>query len=86
MGFDWHNVATIAGTMSLIGGVMIALMRRFFVSTEKCAMTQKGCQGEICRKVDELKAEIKEDRKIASDHYAEIKEALGIITGKLESM
>ena len=84
---NWHNVitiiATIATTAIALGGVLFALMRGFFVTTTSCNSAQAKCQIGICKKIDELKLEIKEDRKIAGEHYAEIRESLGIITGKL---
>jgi len=85
MNIQWHNIAAIIATMLLLGGVMIAIMKRFFVSTERCAVTHKDHRIDICKKIDELKSEIKEDRKTANTHYAEVKETLGLIQGKLES-
>lgn len=86
MTFEWQDIVTVIATALLLGGAMVALLRRFFVSTEKCKINHNDYRGKICKKVDDLRAEIKEDRLASNSHYVEIKESLGIITGKLERM
>lgn len=87
---NWHIIITMIApvviTMIALGGVMIALMKGFFVTTKRCETAQKGCQIKLCKKIDDLKDDIKEDRKIANTHYAEIKETLGLIKGKLDGI
>lgn len=86
MSVQWTTVAAVVTTVSFVGGIMLVLMRRFFVSTEKCEITHKNHAGEISKKIDDLKTEIKEDRVIANNNHAETKETLGLIQGKLESL
>jgi uncharacterized membrane-anchored protein YhcB (DUF1043 family) len=83
MKFDWHTIATIIVTVIAVGGVMVALLRGFFMTPKKCTEMQDKCQTSICKKIDDLKNDVKENRNIVSAHYAEIKEALGEINGKL---
>lgn len=85
MNINWNDVATIAGTMAILGGIMIGLLKGFFVTTKACLSSQKECQSNVCKKIDDLQEEIKEDRKIANQHYTEIKEALAEIRGKLNA-
>ena len=87
MSVNWHNVAGIVAaivTISIaIGGTMLALMRGFFITTKKCEETQGACQQNVCKKIDELKKEVKENRGVVSAHYAEIRGSLGRIEGRL---
>jgi hypothetical protein len=83
MEINWHDVATIVATMSVLGGIMIALLKGFFVTTKGCQENQKTCLSAVCKKIDELKDDIKDDRRIANDHYAEIMNAIGLINGKI---
>ena len=83
MKLDWHTLATIIITVIAVGGVMVALLRGFFMTPRKCSEMQDKCQGNICKKIDELKLDVKSNRDIVSAHYAEIKESLGEINGKL---
>ena len=84
---NWHQIftviAAIVTTTIAIGGVMYTLMRGFFKTTAGCLATQTICQQGVCKKIDELKDDIKEDRELANQHYAEIKSELGIIKGRL---
>jgi len=82
MKVNWHDVATIVVTMIALGGVMMAALRGFFVTTKACANTQDKCQASICHKIDELKKDVKENRNIVSTQYAEIKEVLGELKNK----
>lgn len=84
MNIDWHNIAAIATTIVILGGVMVGLMKGFFVTTKNCVDNQDKCQTNICRKLDKLSNEVKEDRELMNTHYAEIKGSLGIIMGKLD--
>ena len=85
MKFDWHTLATIIITIIAVGGAMVALLRGFFMTPKRCVSMQDKCQTGICRKIDELKQDVKTDRETASLHYAEIKGALGRIEGKLSN-
>ena len=84
---NWHTVATVVAavvsSIATLGGIMFALMRGFFKTTRSCIATQEHCQQNVCKKIDELKKEVKDNREIVSQHYAEIKSELGIIKGKL---
>lgn len=82
MSVNWHDVATITVTMIALGGVMVALLRGFFQTKKDCELDQDKCQLAVCRKIDELKKDIKDDRVIANEHYIEIKEALAEMRGK----
>lgn len=83
MKFDWHTIATIIVTVIAVGGVMVALLRGFFMTPKKCTYMQDKCQTNICKKIDELKDDVKENREVVSKHYAEVRGALGRIEGKL---
>ena len=76
---NWHDVATIVVTMTALGGVMMAILRGFFVTRKSCEGTQTKCQLSICKKIDELKLDFKEDRKIMEI----IKEDVATIKGAL---
>ena len=79
MKINWHDVATIIATMSVLGGIMMAVLRGFFVTRKSCEDTQTKCQASICKKIDELKTDLKEDRKtmiIMKEDIATIKGAL----------
>jgi len=84
---NWHNVAGIIAavvTVTIaIGGIMLALMRGFFMTTKSCQLTQANCQQKVCKKIDELKTEVKENRELVGVHYAEIQGSLGRIEGRL---
>jgi hypothetical protein len=83
MKLEWHTIGTIIITVIAVGGVMVALLRVFFMTTKKCTEMQHICQAGICKKIDELKKEVKENREVVSKHYAEVSGALGRIEGKL---
>lgn len=85
MKFDWHTIGTIIVTVIAVGGVMVALLRGFFMTPKKCNEVQHMCQGNICKKIDELKIDSKEHEAVANERYAEIKGALGRIEGKLSN-
>jgi len=76
---NWHDVATIVVTMIALGGVMMAILRGFFISRKSCEYTQNKCQLNICHKIDELKEDLKEDRKVIMI----IKEDIATIKGML---
>ena len=84
---NWHVIATViaavVSSIATLGGIMFGLMRGFFRTTRSCIDTQEHCQQNVCKKIDELKKEVKENREIVSIHYAEIKSELGIIKGRL---
>lgn len=86
---NWHEVATIiaaiVATAIALGGVLITIMKSYFMTRSHCESSQERNRNNICKKIDELKKEMKEDRRTANEHYAEVKEALGIITGKLDA-
>jgi hypothetical protein len=50
------------------------------MTPKRCQDAQEKCQANVCKKIDELKTDAKEDRL----HYFEIKEALARIEVKLE--
>ena len=79
MKINWHDVATIVVTMITLGGVMMAILRGFFMSKTSCDYTQSKCQSSICKKIDELKEDLKEDRKAIMI----IKEDIATIKGML---
>jgi len=79
MKINWHDVATIVATMAVLGGIVIALLKGFFVTTKTCADTQDRCQLNICKKIDELKEDLKEDRKT----IITMKEDIATIKGAL---
>ena len=87
---NWHIVAVvIAATVSslvTIGGTMFALMRGFFKTTKSCEETQAVCQQKVCKKIDELKSDVKENRETVTVQYAKIQSELGKITGRLLKM
>ena len=87
MSTNWHNVAgimaAVVSTVVAIGGVMFAIMRGFFKTTKSCQETQAACQQNVCKKIDELKTEVKEYRETSDTHYAEIQGSLGRIEGRL---
>ena len=64
MKINWHDVATIVVTMIALGGVMMAILRGFFVTAKSCSDTQTKCQSSICKKIDELKEDLKDDRAV----------------------
>jgi len=79
MKINWHDVATIVVTMIALGGVMMAILRGFFVTAKGCSETQNRCQLSICKKIDELKIDLKEDRNVIMG----IKEDVALIKGAL---
>lgn len=83
MKINWQDAATIVVTIIAVGGVMMALLRGFFVTKKNLEQHQILCQATVCSKIDELKTDIKDNRMLVSEHYAEIKEELGLIKGKL---
>ena len=85
MDINWHNIGTIVAVMIAVGGVMIALMKGFFMTSKACTENQDKCQTGICKKIDGLKDDIEEDRKTIHTNYAEIKGILGEIIGKLDA-
>lgn len=85
MKVNWHDIAAIVTTMFVLGGVFMALMRGFFMSKGACEGNQSKCQKAVCKKIDELKEQVSENKQTVSDHYAEIKGLLGEISGKLDN-
>jgi hypothetical protein len=85
MKVDWHTIAAVIIAIIAVGGIMISLLRGFFMTPSKCEEMQDKCQGGICKKIDELKLDAKIDRKNANTRYAEIQGALGRIEGKLNA-
>jgi len=79
MKINWHDVATIVATMSVLGGIVIALLKGFFVTRKSCEDTQVKCQANVCKKIDELKEDLKEDRKT----IITMKEDIATIKGAL---
>jgi hypothetical protein len=77
---NWHTVATLTIMMIAVGGAIIAILRGFFMTPKRCEEMQHLCQAGVCKKIDELKDDIRRQE----DHYAEIKGILGQIKGKLE--
>ena len=82
---DWHTIATIIGTMLALGGVMFAMMRGFFKTTLGCQTTQEKCQQQVCKKIDELKGEVKENKAIVTKHYNELSTTLARIEGRMQN-
>jgi hypothetical protein len=86
--FEWHTIIPILGTIILtiiaMGGVMVALLRGFFMTPKRCVEMQHVCQAGVCKKIDELKIQVEKDGIIISNNYAEIKGILGQIKGKLD--
>ena len=80
---EWHELAAVSVGCIAIGGTVVALLRGFFQTKKGCDMGQQTCQKTICAKLDTLGRVVVDDRKLASDHYAEIKGMLGKINGKL---
>jgi hypothetical protein len=85
MKIQWHTIGTIIISVIAMGGVMVALLRGFFMTPKKCTEMQHICQASICKKIDELKQDVKENREVVSKHYAEVSGTLGRIEGKLSS-
>ena len=79
MKINWHDVATIVATMAVLGGIVIALLKGFFVTAKGCSDTQDRCQLNICKKIDSLKIDLKEDRNVIMG----IKEDVALIKGAL---
>ena len=73
---NWHDIITTATTVILtgiaIGGVMFAMLKGFFKTVDSCEKEQTKCQANVCKKIDELKEEVKNNRDIVSSHYIEI--------------
>ena len=83
-GIDWHNIATITGVMIGLGGAMFAILKGFFQTKKGCEDHQHSCRTEVCRKIEILRQEAKENREIVGDHYVEMHKILGQINGKLK--
>ena len=80
MKVNWHDVATIFVTMIALGGVMMAILRGFFVTAKNCSETQNRCQLNICKKIDELKIDLKEDRKTMEIIKEDVATIKGVIS------
>ena len=80
MKVNWHDVATIFVTMIALGGVMMAILRGFFVTAKGCSETQNRCQLNICKKIDELKIDLKEDRKTMEIIKEDVATIKGVIS------
>ena len=79
MKINWHDVITIVMTMIALGGAMMAALRGFFITRKSCEDTQVKCQASVCKKIDELKEDLKEDRNVIMS----IKEDVALIKGAL---
>ena len=80
---DWKNLAAMTTVAVFVGGIMLILLKNFFQTKSGCENTRDRCQERICHKIEELKYDVKENRSLVSNHYAEIKQELGNINGKL---
>ena len=80
MKINWHDVATIVVTMIALGGVMMAILRGFFVTAKGCSETQNRCQLSICKKIDELKIDLKENRKTMEIIKEDVATIKGVIS------
>ena len=85
MVLTWHDMATIIGVMVAVCGIMVALLKGFFITSSVCLKTQAGCKTAVCKKIDELKNDVKENRNVVADHYVEISKLLAGINGKTEN-
>ena len=81
---NWHQLGGMLAIVIAVGGVIMAILKGFFVTNKRCDDTQAKCQATLCKKIDEVKDEVSSNRKIVSDHYAEIGKALGRIQGRLD--
>ena len=74
---NWHDIITTATTVILtgiaIGGVMFAMLKGFFKTIDSCEKEQTKCQANVCKKIDELKEEVKDSRTLILEILKELR-------------
>ena len=73
---NWHNIITTSATVILtgisIGGIMYAMLKGFFKTVDSCEKEQTKCQANICKKIDQLSLDVKNNKELIVAHYIEI--------------
>lgn len=93
----WSNIIEIGTAFSIVGGVLLWLGSRVFVTKKDCKEEKHLCQERLCRKLDELARRRDEDKaeairerekleRMVTAQFTEVRQFMGRIEGVLETL